>query len=159
MKQFFILFISFFTAATIVRADNVTREIDVTTSFHSLEIGHDINVVLTESTDGKIQVTGEEKFTKAVLFDVKNGHMKILSKKGSLKNKVTVYLPVKNLRKLTINGASYVRSNGTLTSKHLQVVLGGEAKIEINNLGDIAFYADEAIDMQIKKWDTKQNCQ
>ncbi len=70
-----------------------------------------------------------------------------LAKKGSLKNRVTVYVPVQNLRKLVINGKSYVRSNGVIASKNLQVTLAGEAKVEINNLGDIVFDADQDIDL------------
>ena len=85
MKQFFILFISMFTATTVVKAADVTREIELTQSVYSIEISHDMDVVLTESTEATIRITGEEKATKAVLYDVTKGRLKLLSKKGSLK--------------------------------------------------------------------------
>ena len=154
MKQFFILFISLFTTATAVNAEEVTREIELSQSIYSIEISHDMDVVLTESADATIRITGEEKATKAVLYDVSKGRLKLVSKKGSLKNKITVFIPVQNLRWLKIKGASHVRSNGALASKQLQVTMSGEAKVEIKNIGDLLFYADNDIDMQIKKWST-----
>jgi hypothetical protein len=159
MKQLFILFISVLTMATVAKAENITREMDLTASVYSIEVNDDINVVLTQSSDAKLRITGEEKDSKAVLLDQKNGRVRLLSKKGSLKNRVTVYVPVQNLRKLVINGKSYVRSNGVIASKSLQVTVAGEAKVEINNLGNIAFDADQDIDLQIKKWHTSYNKQ
>ena len=159
MKQLFNLLIGVLTMATTANAENITREMDLTASVYSIEVSDDINVVLTQSADAKIRITGEEKDSKAVLLDQKNGRVRLLSKKGSLKNKVTVYVPVQNLRKLVINGKSYVRSNGVIASKNLQVTVAGEAKVEINNLGDIAFEADQDIDLQIKKWHTTYNKQ
>jgi hypothetical protein len=159
MKQLFILFISVLTMATVAKAENITREMDLTASVYSIEVNDDINVVLTQSTDAKLRIIGEEKDSKAVLLDQKNGRVRLLSKKGSLKNRVTVYVPVQNLRKLVINGKSYVRSNGVIASKSLQVTVAGEAKVEINNLGNIAFDADQDIDLQIKKWHTSYNKQ
>jgi hypothetical protein len=159
MKQLFILFISVLTMATVAKAENITREMDLTASVYSIEVNDDINLVLTQSTDAKLRITGEEKDSKAVLLDQKNGRVRLLSKKGSLKNRVTVYVPVQNLHKLVINGKSYVRSNGVIASKNLQVTVAGEAKVEIDNLGNIAFDADQDIDLQIKKWHTSYNKQ
>lgn len=153
MKQLFILLVSMFTFAG-TKAGDVTRELDITGSVYSIEVSDDINVVLTQSTDAKLSITGEEKENKAVVFNQKNGRVQLLSKRGSLKNRVTVYVPVIDLRKLVINGKSYVRSNGIISSKKLQVTVAGEAKVEINNLGNIAFEADQDIDLQVKKWNT-----
>jgi hypothetical protein len=52
-----------------------------------------------------------------------------------------------------------VRSNGIIASKKLLVTVAGEAKVEINNLGDIAFEADQDIDLLVKKWNTSYNRQ
>ena len=159
MKQLFSLFVAVLTMASVTKAENITREMDLTASVYSIEVNDDINLVLTQSADAKLRITGEEKDSKAVLLDQKNGRVRLLSKKGSLKNRVTVYVPVQNLRKLVINGKSYVRSNGVIASKNLQVTVAGEAKVEINNLGDIAFEADQEIDLLIKKWHTSYNKQ
>jgi len=153
------LFIGIVTMSAATKAETITREVDLTSSVYSIEVSNDINVVLTQSKEAKLRITGEEKDSKAVLFDQKNGRVRLLSKKGSLKNKVTVYVPVQDLRKLIINGQSYVRSNGVIASKNLQVTIAGEAKVEINNLGEIAFEADQDIDLQVKKWHTSYNKQ
>ena len=158
MKQLFILFASVLTIAT-AKTESITREIDLTAPVNIIEVSDEINVVLTQSSEAKLRITGEEKDSKAVLLDQKNGRVRLLSKKGSLKNMVTVYVPVQNLSKLVINGRSYVRSNGIIASKKLLVTVAGEAKIEINNLGDIAFEADQDIDLQVKKWNTSYNRQ
>lgn len=156
MKQLFILFIGMLTAATAVKADVVTRELPVTKAFYSLEVSHEISVILTESAETTIRIAGEEKDANAVVVDQSKDKVRLLSKKGSLKNKVTVFIPVQNLRKLTIKGASYVRSNGNIASNKLLVTFAGEAKVEINNIGDIAFIADENIDLEFQKWNTTQ---
>lgn len=156
MKQLFILFIGLFTAATAVNAGVVTRELPVAKAFYSLEVSHEITVILTESAETTIRISGEEKDADAVVVDQAKGKVRLLSKKGSLKNKVTVFIPIQNLRKLTIKGASYVRSNGNIESEKLLVTLAGEARVEINNIGDIVFMADEDIDLEFKKWTTKQ---
>jgi hypothetical protein len=158
MKQLFILIASVLTIAT-AKAESITREMDLTASVDIIEVSDEINVVLTQSSEAKLRITGEEKDTKAVLLDQKNGRIRLLSKKGSLKNMVTVYIPVQNLSKLVINGKSYVRSNGIIASKKLLVTVAGEAKVEINNLGDIAFEADQDIDLLVKKWNTSYNRQ
>lgn len=152
MKHLFSLLVAVVTMATVAGAGNITREMDLTASVYSIEVSDEINVVLTQSTDTKLRITGEETDSKAVLFEQKNGRVRLLSKKGSLKNRVTVHVPVQNLHKLVINGKSYVRSNGVIASKNLQVTVAGEAKVEINNIGEIAFEADQDIDLQIKKW-------
>ncbi len=154
MKQIFIFCISMFTAVSVVNAAEVTREIELSQSIYSIEVSHDMDVVLTESTDATIRIKGEENATKAVLYDLTKGRLKLVSKKGSLKNRITVFIPVQNLRWLKIKGASHVRSNGALASKQLQVTMTGEAKVELKNIGDIVFYTDNDIDMQIKKWST-----
>lgn len=151
MKYLFILFIGLFTAAA-ANAEIVTREVTLNANFSSLEISHDIDVVLTESTDNSIRIEGEEKFANAVMLDEKNGKVRILSKKGSMRKKVTVFIPVQNLRTLIVKGNSYVRSNGNLSSAELQVKLSGASKVEINNIGKIFFEADEGIDIMVQKW-------
>jgi hypothetical protein len=145
-----------FTASA-ANAEIVTREVQLKAQFSTLEVSHDIDVVLTESTDATIRIAGEEKFANAVLLDQKNGGVRILSKKGSMRKRVTVYVPVQNLRNLIIKGASYVRSNGILASNKLQVTLSGASKVELNNIGELLFAADEGIDILVHKWQTTQN--
>jgi hypothetical protein len=156
MKYLFILFMGLFTASA-ANAEIVTREVQLKAQFSTLEVSHDIDVVLTESTDATIRIAGEEKFANAVLLDQKNGEVRILSKKGSMRKRVTVYVPVQNLRNLIIKGASYVRSNGILASNKLQVTLSGASKVELNNIGELLFAADEGIDILVHKWQTTQN--
>ena len=151
MKYLFILFIGMFTAAA-TQAEIVTREVKLKSNFSILEVSHDIDVVLTESTDNSIRIEGEEKFANAVLLDEKNGKVRILSKKGSMHKKITVFVPVQNLHNLIVKGSSYIRSNGNLNSKELQVKLSGASKVEINNIGSIVFEADEGIDIMVQKW-------
>ena len=74
-----------------------------------------------------------------------------------MRKRVTVYVPVQNLRNLIIKGASYVRSNGILASNKLQVTLSGASKVELNNIGELLFAADEGIDILVHKWQTTQN--
>jgi hypothetical protein len=157
MKQFIIMAVSLltFSAAGIAAPANKTISAVIAsgTVYDVIVVNNDIDIVLTESP---VAVTGEEKDVNLVKHQVKKGMLIIGSKMGSLKGKATVYVSVSSLKKLEINGKSFVTSNGALKSSKLIVVVNGEAKFDLRNYGDILFETDEDIDIQFEKWNDAQ---
>jgi hypothetical protein len=160
MKQFIIMAVSLltFSAAGIAAPANKTISAVIAsgTVYDVIVVNNDIDIVLTESPVAEIRVTGEEKDVNLVKHQVKKGMLIIGSKMGSLKGKATVYVSVSSLKKLEINGKSFVTSNGALKSSKLIVVVNGEAKFDLRNYGDILFETDEDIDIQFEKWNDAQ---
>ncbi|HEX4957938.1 MAG TPA: DUF2807 domain-containing protein [Lacibacter sp.] len=154
MKQFIIMAVSLlsFSAAGVAAPAHkiVTSVIASGTVYDVIVINNDIDVVLTESSLAEIRVTGDEKNVQLVKHQVKKGMLIIGSKSGSLKGKATVHVSVSSLRKLEINGSSFVTSNGALRSNKLVVVVNGEAKFDLKNYGDILIESDEDIDLNFE---------
>lgn len=155
MKQFIIMAVSLLTlsAAGVAApaSKNYSAVITSGTVYDVIVVNNDIDVVLTESPVAEIRITGEEKDVNLVKHQVKKGMLIIGSKMGSLKGKATVYVSVSSLKKLEINGKSFVTSNGALKSSKLMVVVNGEAKFDLRNYGDILFETDEDIDIHFEK--------
>lgn len=126
--------------------------ISITDAITSISVSNGISVVLVEDATGDIIVTGEDKYVSRVDYFVSKGKLTIRSKKGSLKNKVTVTVPVNNLCTLIVNDNSVVTSKGWLESNLLTVIMKGFGNIKICNRGEVAFESDEDIDVLIQKW-------
>lgn len=156
MKQMFTLAV----ALVILTATKAAPAKEQTTSFSitipavvtSVSVSNGINVVLVEDPTGDITVTGEEEFVARVAYKAENGTLTIVSKKGSLKHKVTVTVPVNNLRTLIVNDDASVTNKGWLESNLLTVIMKGNGNVRLANKGEIAFESDEDIDIMVQKW-------
>lgn len=157
MKQLFTLAVALLSLAATTKAAPAKEQ---TSSFSiaipavvtSVSVSNGINVVLVEDPTGDITVTGEDKFVARVEYKVVNGTLIIRSKKGSLKNKVTVTVPVNNLRTLIVNDNATVTNKGWLESNLLTVIMKGSGNVKLANKGEIAFESDADIDVMVQKW-------
>lgn len=126
-------------------------------AYNMIVVNDDIDIVLTQSTESEIRVIGHEHDVRLVKYRVRNGVLVIESNKGSLKGKVTVFVPVRNLKTVEINGRSFVRSNGILSSKNLLVIVNDEAKLDLRNYGKINFKTDIDIVLEFEKMNAINN--
>lgn len=126
--------------------DHITRG-----SYHSIKVYNDIDVVLTESNLAGITIVADDKVNKDIKFTIKNGVLNIYSKKGSLKKKAIVYVPVSNLSRLEINGDSHVVSAGFLNTPTLNVYINGESTFNIRNRGDVIIHNSLDIELTMDK--------
>lgn len=62
-----------------------------------------------------------------------------------------VTISVNNLQSLQINGDGDIKSHGQLRSKKLKLVINGESKFNVRNLGEILLDSDSNIDVQFEK--------
>jgi hypothetical protein len=157
MKQFIILAVGLFSFAATTQATPVnTLSVPAVNSIpveniSSISVSDGITVILTENSSGNITATGEDKYLSLVEYSISKGEIRIKSKKGSLKNKVTVTVPVRNLRVLEVNDDSEVKNTGCLESNLLNVIINGYGRVHLYNKGKIEFKSDADIDLMVKK--------
>ena len=116
-------------------------------SFSKIVVANDIDILLSESTDRVIEVSGDSKYTRQVEWKIRDGVLYIRSKAGSLKNKVEVSISVNQLSNVTVTGDSNVKSEGALNSKELKIFFDGEGKLSIKNTGAINIEKGDTIDL------------
>lgn len=117
--------------------DAPDRRINYQLDFSKIELSDDIDLVLQESTNKFIDVTGNEASIDQVDWKIKDGVLYIRSKKGSLKDKVKVTVSVNQLKRLDIYGQSVVNSIGQLNSAILRVTIDGDSYVALKNVGAI----------------------
>jgi hypothetical protein len=106
--------------------------------FTKIVVNDGIELVLTENSQDKIWFDGKAKHLDKIKWEVKNGTLYLAGKSGSLKDKVRVNVCVQQLRNIEVNGDSWVHSSGYLTSPVLDVLVNGEAMVDISNVGKIS---------------------
>lgn len=118
-------------------ADNKIRTWQATQEFHSVTVSDNVNIILAENLSTTISIQGKEKLVNAIKLEVKNGVLHVSSNRSPLKNKAVVYIPVRLLNSLTVNGASEVYSMGHLQSANLHIKLDGPVKMSVKSTGTI----------------------
>jgi Putative auto-transporter adhesin, head GIN domain len=128
-----------------------TKVISTKAAFQHIVINGDVDVVLTEKDFVQVDVTGEQKSVEAVTHYVKRGTLYIISKRAAKGAKPVVTIAVSDLKSIEVNGKGEITSKGALRSSKLKLVINGEAKFNVKNLGQILIESDEDIDLQFEK--------
>ncbi|HOZ79988.1 MAG TPA: DUF2807 domain-containing protein [Ferruginibacter sp.] len=119
-------------------------------AFTKLQVQDGIDIMLVESDSKAIEFKGADADVDKVEWTIKNGVMKISSKKGSLKGKVQLIVNVNSLGELYVKDGSEVHSRGRLSSSSLKIYLDGDASISIKSTGDIRVIKIGDTDLEIK---------
>lgn len=128
----------------------VNKQASYDLSFSKLYVQDGIDIVLVESGSKAIEFIGNDADADKVDWKITNGEMKISSKKGSLKGKITLLVNVSNLNEILVKDGSEVRSRGQLNSDSLKIYLDGDAHISIKSTGDIRVIKIGETDIDIK---------
>lgn len=120
-------------------------------SFAKLQVSNDIDIMLVESPEKSIEFEGTEKDIARVDWKIKDGVLYINSKKGSLKGKVRLIVNVSQLKELTVNGDSEVRSEGELQSDYLRIYLNGNSFISVRNRGNINVVNEDGTELEVRR--------
>ena len=110
-----------------------------------------IELVLTENNQDKIWFDGKTKHLDKLQWEVKDGTLYLAGKSGSLKDKVRVNVCVQKLRNIVVNGDSWVHSSGYLLSPALDVLVNGEALVDISNAGKITVHNTKDYELGVMK--------
>ncbi len=119
--------------------------------FSNIVVNDGIDLVLTENSQYKIWFDGKEKNLEKVKWEVKDGTLYLASRSGSLKDKVKAYVYVQQLNHIRVNGDSWVKSSGYLTSPSLSVLVNGEALVDILNAGKISVENSRDFELGVMK--------
>jgi len=125
--------------------------ISYSSSFSKIVVNDGIDLVLTENTQDMIWFDGKSKHLDKVKWEIKEGTLYLSSKGGSLKDKVKVNVFVQNLNNIEVNGDSWVRSSGYLSSPKLDVLINGEALVDISNAGKISVTKTKDFELGVMK--------
>lgn len=163
MKKLIIMAVSLLTITAASFAGTVHESIPVLTktisskvAFQHIVINGDVNVVLVENEFVQVDVTGEQKSVETVSYYVKKGTLYINRKHSPKSTNPVVTISVNDLQSLEVNGDGDVISYGSLHSKKLKLVLKGESKFNVRNLGEILLEADSNIDVQFEKYQSEE---
>jgi hypothetical protein len=149
MKKQFLLIASFLVIAissfasgkpSVVKS---SRNWSVDQPFGSISAKGNIEVVLVPTDSKTISIEGTDKYVNAVNFEVDNGVLKITGVKGSAKNRTIVYVPVRDINKVTLRGGADLSSKGRLESKQLFIRIEGVSKVNVKNIGEVVIDSDD----------------
>lgn len=118
-------------------------------SFSKLEVSDDINVVLVESFNKQIDVQGTLKDINSFNWVIKDGVMKLSTKKRNVGERLTITLYVNGLKELTVFGKSIISSLGSLSTP-INVYLLDEGCLAISNKQAIHVFRNYAVDVNVK---------
>ena len=127
------------------RYSSASRNWTVDENFTSISAKGNVEVVLVAVDSKTISLSGnDEKQVEAVHLKVEDGVLKITGAKGySEKNRTIVYVPVNDLRKVTLKGGSNLSSRGRIAIAKLHIRIEGVSKVNVKNIGDVIIDSDE----------------
>ena len=106
-------------------------------SFSRLEVEDGITVVLTNESDNTISIEGAYELTRHFRATVKKRCLYIWLSGRSDGEKVTVYVPARYLKQISVNGSSGISSGNTLFNSGLTVNVNGPCRLDIRSMGPI----------------------
>ena len=137
-------------AADAKPAGSPKKQFDYQIAFSKIVISDDINVILKEDNERIIYINGIDEAIEKVDWKIKDGTLYLKSKHGSLKNKATVSINVKQLEEVYIKGKSTVTSAGYLLSPNLHIFLENDCNIAIKNTGQIYVLNAYGVELDVK---------
>lgn len=127
------------------------KEISYQVPFDKIVVEDDIDLVLQESTDKLLSISGDEADVQKLDWKIKKNVLYIKSSNGSLKNKVTVKISVNQLKEISIDGESALTSFGYLASPKLFVLVEGDSYVALKNAGTIYLKNGASTTFEVKK--------
>jgi hypothetical protein len=122
--------------------------------FTKIVANDDIDLVLQEAAERSIEFAGTNKDVSNVTWNVKDRILFIGSKTGSLKEKMIVKLAVNGLEQIEINGESSVKTEGSIHSPNLDVLMNGMGSVNIRNTGKVNVQKADEIELHVMQYRT-----
>jgi hypothetical protein len=115
----------------------------------SVVVNADVTLVLVNDNERLVRMDGSESFMKNIRLR-QNGTELIVDavKKVNLKEKGVIYIYAGELTNIQVNSAAYVCSSGILELARLDIMINGNCKILIRNIGDLQLHASDYYEFQ-----------
>jgi hypothetical protein len=109
--------------------------------FHSIEIGDNLEVNLTQTSDNGYHLKTDENLVDVIKFDILNGVLKIYSTHNIKKSKeLIIDLTFVNVDAITLIGEAELNSKNRLTFKNLMFTANDDSKYELDmQVGNATF--------------------
>lgn len=139
MKQrFFLSCMAIVFSVLSVSAQNEEKLVVNTGNVEHISIANDMNIVLMPSTDRDRSISLDAKASEKLSLRLLNNSLAISSlRQPSRKEKLTVYLYVNNLKTITVENNTTVKTVGILNTSKLDVFIDGGAMVHLKAKGEI----------------------
>jgi hypothetical protein len=154
MKQKFILSIMAIAFSVLsVSAQHEETLVVNAGNTENITIANDMNIVLMPASEADRSISMDAKAAEKLNLRIANHSMKISQVMQSLsKEKLTVHLYVNNLKALTVENNSNVKTIGVLDTPKLDVFVDGKAMVHLKTNGAIKAYpldGDEEVKVRV----------
>lgn len=110
-------------------------------AIRSLIINANVTVVLVKGGDAKLKVDGDNYFAEQVMIRQKGKRLVIDAKKNQdLKSVGVIYVPADRLDFIMINSSASLKSESTLETRKLDVVINGTCNLEVTTMGQLNLF-------------------
>jgi len=139
MKQKFILsFLAIAFGVLSASAQNEEKLVVNAGNTEHINIGNDMDVVLLPGTNVDPEISLNPEAVKKLKLNLSANSMTISpSKQTSRKERLKIFLYVNNLKTITVENNSQVKTVGVLDSPKLDVYIDGEATVHLKTKGDV----------------------
>ncbi len=116
----------------------ITRSIN---NFDQVNLSGFFEVLLIEGKEGKVTLEGEENILPYIITEVKNGALKIKTKKNihlKTNKKITITVPFEDINAISLGGSGNIIAKKTITGNKISFSVGGsgtiKAKVKVNSI-------------------------
>lgn len=109
------------------------------TTITTLTVNADVTVVLVNSKNQQVNMTGDAAFMNTVSFRQMGDNLVIgASKRRNFKSSGTIYVPAGSLETIRINSAANIKSAGILEIPDLKIDINGDCNVHILTKGKVS---------------------
>jgi hypothetical protein len=146
-----ILPVLFFTVNSLALAQetngNAVQE-RVLQGVSGIKIGEATTIYLTQGTEDKIKIEAPDKYINAIKSEVNDG---ILTLSGKVEKATKIEITVKDLKSISLSGASELKSTNTLNVDALKAKIDGSGDLKLDVIANnLNIQIDGAGDVKIK---------
>lgn len=110
----------------------------------------DMEIILLQAPRDNHSIILGQDASEQINLRLSNKTLFISERKGNARNKTVVYLYVSNLKSLTVDGDSQVKTLGSLETAKLDVFVDGYAKVHIRTTGTVKAHSLNDSELEVK---------
>jgi len=116
----------------------------------NIHIANDMNIVLIPGNNNDRSMSMSAEASKSIAVQLSGNSLSLSALKHPSKEKQVVYLHVGNLKTLTVDNNSQVKTIGTLDAPRLELFIDGEATVHLKTNGEIKAHSLGDAEIHIK---------
>lgn len=159
-KVFALLFIATVSTSCMIDGINsvsgnrnvVTKSRKINNDFTKIDVGQGIDVYITQGSNTKLVLEADENLHKLIKTEVKNGVLKIYSKRNIWRAKAKkIYLTASTINAIDVSSGADVTTENTIKTDTFEIHTssGADARIEVN-ADTVNSSASSGSDLRIK---------